>query len=102
MTAEDLAREFHEEYERLAPQFGYKTRSASAKPWDDVPDTNKVLMIAVCQQVMIPKIESLQKLNAELLAALNVAEVYCPLGSIARQMCTSLGDRAEASAKGGA
>jgi energy-coupling factor transporter transmembrane protein EcfT len=51
-TAEQLAQEFHEQYERLAPQFGYKTREASAKPWVDVPEQNKALMIAVCAQIM--------------------------------------------------
>jgi hypothetical protein len=47
MTAEQIARAFHETYERLAPDFGYKTREASAKPWSEVPQQNKSLMIAV-------------------------------------------------------
>jgi hypothetical protein len=45
--AERIARRFHEEYERLAPSYGYKTREASAKPWKDVPDNNKALMVDV-------------------------------------------------------
>lgn len=52
MTAEDLARLFHEEYERLAPDFGYSTREASAVPWEDVPDDNKSLMLAVAANVL--------------------------------------------------
>lgn len=48
---EGLARLFHETYERLAPQFGYKTREASAVPWEDVPDSNKRLMVAVAGEV---------------------------------------------------
>lgn len=52
MNAEALARMFHENYEALAPQFGYKTREASAKPWADVPEQNKALMIAVSQNVL--------------------------------------------------
>jgi hypothetical protein len=50
--AEALAQRFHETYERLAPEFGYKTREASAKPWADVPDQNKQLMISVCEELL--------------------------------------------------
>lgn len=49
--AERLARLFHETYERLAPSFGYQTREASAKPWGEVPENNRMLMVAVCAQV---------------------------------------------------
>lgn len=45
--AAEIARQFHEAYERLAPDFGYRTREASAKSWADVPEQNKNLMIAV-------------------------------------------------------
>lgn len=51
-TAEELARLFHDTYERLAPRFGYETREASAKPWEEVPDQNKALMIAVCSELL--------------------------------------------------
>lgn len=50
--AEDLARRFHETYERLAPQYGCETRDASAKPWDEVPMDNRRLMIAVCAEIL--------------------------------------------------
>ena len=50
-SPDDLARQFHEIYERLAPNFGYKTREASAVPWENVPDNNKRLMIAVCKEL---------------------------------------------------
>ena len=50
--AEELAQRFHEAYERLAPSFGYETRKESAKPWTDVPEQNKRLMIAVCAEIM--------------------------------------------------
>jgi hypothetical protein len=52
MSAEHLAQFFHETYERLAPSFGYETREASAVPWEDVPEQNKHLMIAVCAEVL--------------------------------------------------
>lgn len=52
LTAEQLAKAFHETYERLAPGFGYKTREATAVPWHDVPEANRLLMIAVCQELL--------------------------------------------------
>lgn len=51
-TPEELARFFHETYERLAPDYSYKTRKASAVPWSDVPRNNKRLMIAVSREVL--------------------------------------------------
>jgi hypothetical protein len=69
---EDLARAFHETYERLAPKFGYKTRESSAKPWVEVPETNRNLMIAVCsvirseieQEAKVGALEDLRKVIA--------------------------------------
>jgi hypothetical protein len=52
MTAGQIAQAFHETYERLAPDFGYKTREASAKPWAEVPEQNKQLMVAVVQALL--------------------------------------------------
>lgn len=52
LEAEALARTFHERYEELAPAFGYKTRDASAVPWDDVPHENKLLMIETAKAVI--------------------------------------------------
>lgn len=43
--ADDMARAFHENYEALAPRYGYRTREASAVPWDEVPKANRELMI---------------------------------------------------------
>lgn len=50
--AEALARLFHDTYERLAPNYGYKTREESAVPWDDVPEPNRSLMIAVAGEIV--------------------------------------------------
>ena len=49
--ADDLARRFHEAYERLAPDFGYDTRPESAVPWADVPEPNRLLMRAVVKDI---------------------------------------------------
>ncbi len=49
---ERTAQRFHEAYERLAPRFGYTTRRKSAVPWEDVPEANRRLMVAVCAEVL--------------------------------------------------
>jgi hypothetical protein len=43
---DDIARAFHESYERQAPLLGYETREESAVPWEQVPETNRTLMQA--------------------------------------------------------
>lgn len=52
LRAVTIAQCFHEEYERLAPTFGYKTRDSSAVPWADVPEDNKLLMIATVEALL--------------------------------------------------
>lgn len=54
---EEIAKLFHETYERLAPNFGYATMTDSRKPWSEVPKQNKSLMIAVVGE-LVPKIEA--------------------------------------------
>ena len=60
MTAEELAKFFHDTYEELAPNYGYTTRRSSAVPWEEVPEPNKSLMIAVAERVL-EKIEALKE-----------------------------------------
>lgn len=50
--ADELAAFFHATYERLAPAFGYATREASAVPWEQIPDQNRALMVAVAGEVL--------------------------------------------------
>lgn len=53
MTREErIAKAFHEAYERLAPDHNYETRKASAKPWNEVPEDNRNLMIAVVADLL--------------------------------------------------
>lgn len=52
LSPENVARFFHETYEELAPYYNYETRKDSAVPWEDVPEKNKALMIAVAAQVI--------------------------------------------------
>lgn len=51
LLSEKIAKEFHETYEKLAPEHGYKTRRKSAVPWEQVPEQNKKLMLAVVQNL---------------------------------------------------
>ena len=48
-AATDLARKFHEIYERLAPKYGYETREETRV--FDPGSPNGQLMIAVCEQL---------------------------------------------------
>ena len=57
IKAERLAKYFHDTYEKLAPQYSYKTRKESAVDWKDVPKNNKELMIAVAEKVIKEFIE---------------------------------------------
>ena len=50
--AHEIAREFHESYERLAPQYGYETREETAVPWSEVPEDNKLLMVGVVADLL--------------------------------------------------
>lgn len=45
----EIAAQFHEAYERLAPSFGYETRS-DTKTFDPLSKNGR-LMTAVCQEV---------------------------------------------------
>ena len=51
-TPEGLARLFHETYERLAPEFGYETRTASSVPWENVLEPDRSLMVAIAAAVL--------------------------------------------------
>jgi hypothetical protein len=53
MTTEEMvAREFHKAYEALAPHFGYKTKQDSAVPWEELPEVNRNLMLAVVTELL--------------------------------------------------
>lgn len=53
LEAFELAAFMHENYERMAPRFGYKTRAESAVPWDEVPINNRLLMKEVARRVVV-------------------------------------------------
>ena len=53
IDSEEVARKFHEIYERLAPDYGWDTNKETKKSWNDIPESNKQLMIAVSREVLI-------------------------------------------------
>lgn len=50
MTPHDLARDFHDTYEALAPFYGYETRPETREFDPETP--NGKLMIAVCAVIL--------------------------------------------------
>jgi hypothetical protein len=52
LASDEVARRFHEAYERLAPFHGYETRPESTVPWEQVPHANRGLMRAVVRALM--------------------------------------------------
>lgn len=91
VNAEEIAKAFHEAYERLAPSFSYETRKASAVPWEQVPENNRQLMIAVAGEVA-PLIAAQVLQDA---ADLVNQRIVAPLGLA----CPSCGARPGAAAK---
>jgi|HubBroStandDraft_6_1064221.scaffolds.fasta_scaffold00417_36 hypothetical protein len=52
---ERISARFHEVYELLAPGYGYRTREASARTWEKVPEPNRSLMIHTCEFLLHEK-----------------------------------------------
>ena len=50
MTAVELAKLFHDTYERLAPEYGYETREDTREFGSD--NCNYELMVAVCEVIL--------------------------------------------------
>ena len=75
-SAEDIARAFHETYERLAPEHGYETREASAKPWDEVPEQNRGLMVAVVGDLLAQGVISDATRVAEMRTIIAALAIY--------------------------
>lgn len=85
--SEELARKFHDTYERLAPDYGYETRD-DTKEFDPT-SPNGQLMIAVCGEVA----GQLEAERDELIAALTQQrdEARDLLKKIADQGCSGCG-----------
>lgn len=47
-----IAEAFHESYERLAPEFGWKTQERSAVPWERLNWNQRALMCAVIGELL--------------------------------------------------
>lgn len=70
-SAERLARLFHDRYEALAPLYGWQTQKISAVRFDELPQSNKRLMMHVCREVLyeLRKQEGAVEWNAAIEAA---------------------------------
>lgn len=53
ITAEELAKQFHELYEELAPHHGWETQESSRVPWEELPMNNRMLMTMVCRIILM-------------------------------------------------
>ena len=95
-TNEQLARLFHDTYERLAPEFGYETRK-DTKAFDPTSPNGR-LMMAVCKWVadsqtkpLDAEVERLRTRVSELeggIAQLMVCtDNGCPAGCVEDQPC---------------
>ena len=62
MMSDDLARRFHDVYERLAPEYGYTTRTDTRE--FDPQSNNGRLMIAVCGEVAGEQQAEIERLRA--------------------------------------
>lgn len=69
VRAEELAQRFHEIYEDRAPHHGYETREDSRKPWGEVPEGNRRLMIDVCGRILVEFTVEREPNEVEALAA---------------------------------
>ncbi len=69
VTAERFAQQFHEAYERLAPEYGYTTRTESNVPWEYLREPNKALMIAVVTEVLASLLAEAEELRESLAKA---------------------------------
>lgn len=63
--AEQVARAFLETYERLAAEHRYSTREASAKPWAEVPEDNRSLMVATVQELLDQRVVVAKRLSPD-------------------------------------
>lgn len=50
---ERVAKLFHATYEELAPAHGWDTQEASRRSWEEVPASNRTLMVATAMEVGI-------------------------------------------------
>lgn len=73
-NADSLAKFFHDTYEGIAPDYGYKTREESAVPWSDVPDKNKALMIDVADRILTAHNKAVAEAEVTLLEKLQSHE----------------------------
>ena len=85
---EQLARQFHEVYERLAPSFGYETRKDTKK--FDPTQPNGRLMMAVCAEIFAVASAQLATLQRELAGAREDFQSFAKIDQAANSELTTL------------
>ena len=50
--SERLARQFHDAYVRLVPQFGWAPQSGTTNGFDELPEAKRNLMLAVAEEIL--------------------------------------------------
>ena len=53
---EEIAKQFHYAYERLAHEHGHRTRPESRTGWENVPDNIRRLLMATVRSLIIDEI----------------------------------------------
>ncbi len=64
----EIAKAFHDNYERLAPGHGYATQECSRVPWDELPAPLADLMIATVEASVGDVIAEIKRLKADRLS----------------------------------
>lgn len=49
-----IAKQFHKTYERLAVEYGWKSQESCQVPFEQLPEENRELMLAVVREVCTP------------------------------------------------
>lgn len=75
MTDEEIAKAFHDTYERLGPSFGWDTQQRCKREFDELPPENKRLMIATCKEVraLLAQSAAVELAHADAIAVDNFA-----------------------------
>ena len=89
----ELAEQFHDAYERLAPEYGYETRPETAVAWDYLPDNNRSLMLAVVTEVVGPLLSQLREQRERAEIAERATEIAGEYADAARR---TVGEQREA------
>jgi hypothetical protein len=67
---EEIASDFHEVWEELAPSHGHATQEATRVPWHDLPESIRKLTMEVVEEVLkrtVDKVDNAEKAKDQIL-----------------------------------